>query len=336
MAQKNPRSLVKSVDSKINIRLQTLIRSWPQTLAGDFSDYCLRLHRADACQAESSATGCPYPYWILLPLWLESKYQAAPQKSAETFFADVLWAEYCLFLSLRLQDDIFDLQTDKFSLLFAANLVFLEAEDVLSRYFDCSSEFWTTFRQCQRQSSCAIAENANLHQSLQRSPGKLLAGYAKVASIFDIGLAAICIFCERQDDLPHLTKFSAAMAIAGQIIDDLEDIEEDLNGGKYNYAVQRLLRQCNTNTIDPETILAIVGKEMLLSEGLSALCGEIRRHLTLAEKAIKPLGLPEAVRMVQWYKMGMDQMQERLLIGRVDWIFKKYGINCQTNIRILN
>lgn len=314
---------MKNFSSLLNNRLYRLLTSWPPSLAGDFVQHYLHLQKTTGYAKNCSGQKYLYPFWILLPDWLQRKYVKIPGKSDAAFFSDLLWAEYCLFLCIRIQDDLFDGQADEPALVFAANLFLLEAEKVLSRYFAADSAFWNIFRDVQKKTIYAILENAAMHHSRQKSPGQLLAGYAKLSTHFNLAPAAVCLRYQRMQDFPHLTKFSIALAVAGQIIDDLEDIQEDLRCGKYNYAAQQLLPVRGKKIKPVKNISAAIAKEMLLSPGIHALFDQVCRYLKRAEQAIKPLDIKEAEQLVKAYQNGMQQMQNRFLTSRADFIFKR-------------
>ena len=161
-----------------------------------------------------------------------------------------------------------------------------------------------------------------MQQTFRTSPGKLIAGYARIAAHFNIGLAAICTKCKRMKDFPPVARFAAEMVIAGQLMDDLEDIEEDLQSGKYNYAANRLLRQSDRRTIIESEVGEVIGRAILVTNGVSTLFREVRRHLALAKQAIEQVGIPDASYMVQRYQEGMDKMQNNFHRSRVNFFFE--------------
>jgi len=314
---------MKNYSAVLDRRLQRFLKAWPPALADDFVQHYLHLLKPGREHKNPAGQDDPYPFWILLPGWLQRKYVKIPGESDTVFFSELLWAEYCFFLCIRVQDDLFDRQAEEPALVFAANLFLLEAEKVLSHYFPADSAFWNMFRAAQKKTIYAIMENAALQRSRQKSPDKLLAGYAKLSTHFSIAPAAVCLRYRRMRDFPLVTKFSIALAVAGQIVDDLTDIEEDLRGGRCNYAAQRLLANHSTKTMPAKNLAAIIAKEMLLSPGITALFEEIRRYLKRAEQAIKPIGLKEAAQLVKRYQSGMQQMQVRFQASRADFILKR-------------
>ncbi len=325
---KNSRTKVDTVLKSVNKRLQTFINSWPESMAADFSDHYNRFKRPPKSENSAEAKYFEYPFWILLPCWLSDKYSFNLKPYSRHFLKDMLWVQFCLFFFIRNQDDLFDAHTHKTSLIFASNLFLLEAENILARYLMSSSNFWPFFRDSVKVSSQAIVETATMQQTFTTSPGKLLTGYARTALCFNIGIAAICTKCKRMKDFPFLTRFAAEMVIAGQLMDDLEDIEEDFHSGKYNYAANRLLRQFGRRTIKKHDAPELIRRAILVTDGIGYLFRDVRRHLSLAEQAIEQVVIPEASYLIQKYQAGMTKMHNNFHHNRVNFFFDGLKSRC--------
>src|SRR3970040_1869538 len=94
----------------IEQRLESCLRSWPKRLAADFRCYQNSLRRVETGRSARHATKIQGPYWILLPCWLLDLYQRQDMRPRwkTDFLSDITWAQYCLVLSIRIQDDLLD------------------------------------------------------------------------------------------------------------------------------------------------------------------------------------------------------------------------------------
>ncbi|NLP08958.1 hypothetical protein GX408_01040 [bacterium] len=306
----------------LEIRLKVFIRSWPPFLAKEFTEYYICLQSKAQKYGVSQRKGFNYPYWLLLPIWLQSRYAKTDKRNDKRFLKDVLWVQYCLFLVLRIQDDLFDRHTHRLALIFAANLFLLEVKRGLEPYFDAGSCFWKTWDHSLQTSTRAIVEIATLQYSKQSAPQKLISEYRKVASIFNIGTVAYCLRYRRLKELPLLEKFIAEMAVAGQLMDDLQDMKQDLDDGKYNYAVKRILQRSGRSMVKPNKVRRALVHAILLTDGLELFFKEIGKHLVIARKPVAQLDLAEALSLVQSHLEGVEWIQNHLRRKCIDIFFK--------------
>jgi len=307
--------------SLVRKRLHTFIKSWPESLAGEFLEHYNKPQLLSRHQINCRPANPEYPVWVLLPSWLLDKYSFNRKLKLRNFLEDLLWAQFCLFFFMRIQDDLFDGHTENTSLIFASNLFFLEAQNTLSQHFRSLSGFWPIFRDSIKTSWQSIVETATLQNRFVTSPSKLIAGYAGTAALFNIGIAALCTKCRQMNKFPLFAGFITEMIIAGQIIDDLQDIEEDFQNGKYNYAANLLLRHYGIRVIKKRYISEQIRKAIFISDGINSVFREVRRHLTLAEQAIAGTGIPEARSLIQNYQAGMDKLQTSFYRNRVKFFF---------------
>jgi len=303
-------------------RLKTFVQSWPSSLSGEFLEYSSGLTSAEFRKNPKNSWVGLYPFWIYLPVWLTEKYSGKKTATSKQFLRDILWVQICLFFFIRIQDDLYDGHTKYQSLIFASNLFLLEAESVLSDYFSTSSRFWKIYREALKNSSKAIVETVHLQQRPRTAPAKLIKAYAGIAAHFDIVIAAICIRYRRMADLSCLTQFSVQMVIAGQLMDDLEDLEDDLKYGKYNYVANRLLREITGKLTPQSKVEEEIRRAILVTDGVGKLFNAVRKHLHLAAKAIKPLDLPEAITLLHDYREGVNKIAFIIHQQRVNFFFK--------------
>jgi hypothetical protein len=258
-------------------------------------------------------------YWILLPCWLFNKFQPVKDgKRIEAgFLDDVLWGQFCLFLFVRVQDDLFDGQADSFKLLFTADHFLIDSERSLSGHFGRRSPFWRSYWDFLRETVQAIVKV----DELQKEPGRMtrasLRQHARVSAIFKMGSAAVCAKFRRMKYLSHATRFADEMAIACQIVDDLMDVEEDLERGRYNYAANTLMRLGPRTRRSPRQPSKAVARSIVLEDGMSRVLTEVRRHLRNARDAIKPIGSSDADAYVSQMLTHLDKHEKILHEARV-------------------
>src|SRR5207244_2505089 len=105
-------------------RLAAYIKSWPPTIGRDLSMYS-EARRRPASGRRSARRD---RYWTSLPVWLLKHPRfAAPRRGGHAFLEDILWGQYCLFLFVRIHDDLFDRQAQSPALLFMADGLLVES-----------------------------------------------------------------------------------------------------------------------------------------------------------------------------------------------------------------
>ncbi|MFQ5798287.1 MAG: hypothetical protein ACE5H0_06285 [Bacteroidota bacterium] len=294
-------------------------------MAAGFRRYLTNFRRKQVARRDRNARVHNDPYWISLPSWLLAAYrrERTGEIGGTKFLNDILWAQYCLFLSVRIQDDLFDRQADSLSLIFVSDQFQVEAELAFSHYFGRKSTFWDVYRNCLQSTTRAIIRVETLQRTPRANPETLLGEYAKVSAIFKVGSAALCDRFHRMNDFSHIARFADEMAIAAQILDDLQDISEDLQRKRFNYVASNLLRSRFKKTMRSQHLKQIV-RNLLYNHALDNVFTEVQHHLKLAQQAIEPLGITAAKKYVATYrdavcKMEVDYHQQRvrLLFGPI-------------------
>src|SRR2546427_2364648 len=69
----------------------------------------------------------PLPDWLTIPVQLHEAWASERTGKPVADLGDVLWAQYALFLYIRLQDDLLDRQQQDLRLLFVADRFLLES-----------------------------------------------------------------------------------------------------------------------------------------------------------------------------------------------------------------
>jgi hypothetical protein len=151
----------------------------------------------------------------------------------------VLWGQYCVFLSVRIHDDLLDGQLPKSNLIFVADDLLLESQRAFAAQVNTVS-FRALFERHLRTTLRAIIAV----DALQTRPGGMtratLRLHSRVSAIFNLATAAACLACRRPAMIRRFESVYANLAVAGQLLDDLSDVEEDLARRRHNFVANVL------------------------------------------------------------------------------------------------
>lgn len=241
------------------------------------------------------AAGSPtaLPLWLIAPRW----YARRRATIGRRFLPDVLFGQYCLFLAIRVHDDLLDDQAGTRWLIPAGDDLLIEAEHQFARHVD-SRDFWSLYRRLVRETLHGIAEV----DRLQRSPAGMriaaLPLYAKVASIFNVGVAATCSVSNQARAYRQFARYAHHLAICGQLQDDLEDVDEDARRGRMNAAVTMLLKGRRLEAGSAAWRRALAAAALL--EGRAAMICELaREHADRAVRIARLMGIDPAIRYAE-------------------------------------
>ncbi|MGA3244055.1 MAG: hypothetical protein ABSE41_05540 [Bacteroidota bacterium] len=261
----------------------------PAAIRGCFESYFRELNRRHRRKKSRVASWLRLPYWKILPTALFDKFRREIRQPLipHGFLSDIQWGQYCLYLFIRFQDDVFDGQASDPALIYASDQCLLEADRIFAKYFPLRSWFWKEYRKiliCTTQSIVEV--DAKQRFPASRSD-ELLEGYARVSSILKVGSVALCAVANRQRTYRHVSHFCDEMAKAGQIMDDLRDLDEDLLQKRYNY-VANLLRRSGKQM--PARLRAnVLLNNLRLVAVMEQISAEVEKHLSEASAAIEPL-----------------------------------------------
>jgi hypothetical protein len=226
------------------------------------------------------------PYWLFLPRWLAHEFGAPRRRAVD----DVVWGQYCLFACVRMRDDVLDRQAANPRLVFAADGFLVEAERAFARHVR-SEDFWAFFRQALEQTAHGILEADALQRRTTGSVKPLCAAYTRVSAIFKVGSAAICLPANRRAAFARAERFADHLAVAGQLLDDLEDLHEDLADGRCNAAARVLAPGVGPADATASERLA---HAVVAGPRLKALLDMVDRRIGMARAAIAPLRMRDA------------------------------------------
>lgn len=293
-------------------RLARYLRVWPPAVAEEVTAY-LAHPAADAVDPDVGEER----FWSLLPRWLAADRRFVVSRRSRAWLNDILWAQYCVFLFVRIHDDLFDGQAHSPSLVFVADQLLLESEISLARHHD-DAAFWRLFRASVSTTLAAILQVDALQRRPRAMTSNSLLLHANVSAIFKIGAAAICVDARRMREYRQISRCADELAIAEQILDDLFDIEEDVARGRYTFVANALLGD-STATGQWHACLA---RQMLFGDGVGALLDRAATHVDRARAAIDRLRLAPAARYLETVGRRLDEMRPVIHRARVEHVFR--------------
>jgi hypothetical protein len=304
-------------------RLEKLIRSWYPCLTKDFREV-LQLRSVTGSRGSTDlASEHKQPYWLLLPRWLASAYgnDAGSKALHRRFVEDILWGQYCLFLCVKIHDDLYDRHTNRLSLLFAGDEFLLEAYRIFCLHFGTSSFFWDFFYSSLGETLRAIVALNSLQLGGNAGRADVLRHYKKEYSLCKIGTYAVCLQAKRRKDFSRVAAFSDEMAIVGQVLDDLQDMKKDIEDGRLNYAASFLFHYGTNRKRRSRQRVRRISRNLLVTDASTKLFRELRGRVGRAEDLIRPLKLPDASRYLESYRRSLNNMEAHLHRQRVRHIF---------------
>jgi hypothetical protein len=297
-------------------RLKDAVEAWPPALRDEFIRYT---STPPAAGRQPDAE----PYWLLFPAWLAEKInsESAARPIGDTFLDDILWGQYCLFLAIRIQDDLYDGQAQERALIYASDQFFFEADARYTRHMGAHAPFWDLYHHFREETTRGIIAADELQKTLQGNPEMLLAEYIRVAAIFKIAMAAVCFRGNREADFVPLAATADHLAAAGQMEDDFCDLIEDLNRGRINYAAQVILQRPTFPPPSSAGLVDLVAHNLVYTDGVTTLFSAIEHHWNLATTLMMPLNLPSVRANVETARQGLEAMRMKFHAQRMRLIF---------------
>ena len=255
-----------------------------------------------------SAAPARLPSWIAVPLALDAAYGP---RSRGPFLRDVVWAQFCLFQCIRLQDDVFDRHTTDLALVFASDQYLVEAERTFARHFPRSSRFWEIFRSSVETTTRAIVQVDAWQRRLGVDPARLAREYAKVAAVLEVGAIAVCLAHRRGGAVADVRRFLDSAAIGDQILDDFEDLAEDLRRSRFNYVAQRL-HDGGRPHAERRRAERQIAAALQRRDGVARILSDAERRFARAAAAARRLAIPALGEMAGAAQRSVRDMQARV------------------------
>ncbi len=272
-----------------NTRLEKKAGLWPKEQAERLRDY-LKSSNVYLLRDRITNKLKELPYWISLPCWLHYKWSADNSISTNYSLEDLLWAQFCVYLSIKISDDELDGQTNITSSEPISKLLLAEAESTLSNYFSANTNFWEYFYNYLNETNSAITRINKLQHNWCLETGQLNKEYYFLSSVLKIATVAIFSINNKQNEFLHADNYLDEMSAGGQILDDFWDYEEDLLSGKLNYASRIMLDDFPLNLSKEELIEKIV-ESFIRTNKHKIVFDLVRSHYNKAHDAAKVYNL---------------------------------------------
>jgi ribosomal protein L29 len=108
-------------------------------------------------------------------------------------------------------------------------------------------------------------------------------------------------------DLPALARFFDDVATGDQILDDLEDVDDDLRRGRFNYVAQRLCRG-RVGTFDIEKVRREIARALALDDGADRVLDDARRRFVRASATAARMRIPALVALAATAARSVDDL----------------------------
>jgi len=264
----------------------------------------------------------PETYWIFAPRRLAVKYGRIKGRPlfSRTFLRDVIRAQYDLYLAIKIHDDIFDRQMAGPALVWTGDECFLEAHRLLIRHFGSSPEFWDYCHSAIRTTLRAVRDLDSLQARSRPSYRKMIRNYTALYAVCKIAAYAVCLKARRMRDYRDVSDFFDRMAVAGQAIDDFEDMIEDTGRGRINAAAAFFLQQ---GTPSHRKTLERVGRNLIFTDACDAFFRMLEGQLDRAEESTRRLNLPGLPAFMASYRNSVMRLEEHIHGERVKRLFGK-------------
>lgn len=254
-------------------------------------------------------------YWLQIAEWLADGFDLRSTEHGRELFDELCWIQYCVYGVFRLQDDLVDGEATDALVAVEANQLSVEAARCAARWFDGGSPFWDVYQQTIGQTSRAIVELHGLQRTVDRVPHAELDLYVDLGACLKIAAAGVAIASGHESDWrDRISPALDRLAVAGQVLDDLEDVEDDLADGRVNYAAWWLCRPVFGET--REALQAVIAFNLATGDRLSGLIEVARRQVVEAAEILGPSICPAVHRYLEAYRRRIDRIEVSVEHGR--------------------
>lgn len=296
-------------------RLAIYTGSWKANLESDLKNY-LRTAGCYFLRDRSSGKLLDPPFWIRVPFWFRKKWMRENNSSQIKFPEDFPWAQFCVYLGVKIRDDHFDGQTEVSSPELISGLLFGEAKNVLKKYFGPRTNFWKVYEEYIAHTFDSIKNIDRLQKS--KSPDLLDFDeeYRKVSSVLKIASLAFFMSNGKMKEYSAVSEYLDLMSAGSQLLDDYFDIEEDLEAGRINYAARLLLNgiipDCSTRELKYK-----VYEQTIKTDSYEKVFDKIANYYTGAHAQLKSFGLEREEIFHRQNLEYLERMKREIHTGRV-------------------
>ncbi len=263
---------------------------------------------------DDSATSAVAPearlgfYWLRIAGWLGESFGLTATARGRKLFDDLCWIQYCVYCLFRAQDDLVDGECGEPLLAVEANQLTVEAARCAARWFEGASPFWEIFQDAVDRTSRALVALDDLQRKPEREAHAELGLYVDLGASLKLAAAGVAVASGREREWrERISPALDHLAVAGQVLDDLEDVEDDLAAGRINYAAWWLSRPVFGET--REALAAVVAFSLATGDRLGGLVEVARRRAVAAADVLGPAICPPVHRYLGIYRCRIDGVE---------------------------
>lgn len=244
------------------------------------------------------------PHWIALPvLYAECTRCAYAYELRGRVLRGLLWGQFCMFLAVRLLDDLADGQAADAALAGAAWDAMAEADRAFAA--SLGDDGRARARAALAGSLRAIPRTAAL-QALARPPlGALLRTYRQVNALFKPVPHFLALRNGEPAHARALARCYDALATGLQLLDDIEDLRGDFRAGRRNAVIAAVVDDYPEFRI-PESGLVL---PLFPHDSISCIVARARVCFDKAAATTRPVDIPAVTRFVRSYAASLEQAE---------------------------
>jgi hypothetical protein len=308
------------IQESVQHRLEKFITNWPSELRDEFKE----IYRAEKNPNHTNdPTSKPeLPIWMQIIDTLKDNLESNNSyEKKESMLNDIGWIQYCVLMTYRIKDDLFDSDLQNNSLVVVPDLFLFEAIRSLQKFYESSNPFWDWYLKVIESSIIHFLKIGQIQKNVYTNPVTLIELYEKLCSIFNFYIYIIYENSNINASKEELFLFNQKLLSADQIIDDIMDIEEDFNQGRYNYAVLQLL-EYRKGDIDFNTISLKDIEFIIRDRGFDQIFNQIFENIEIAKKSIEVSNCGALLKFTENYLEEVSSLKKYLHTQRVRTIFE--------------
>ncbi len=305
MSREDGRSAEKAdpIGDEVRSRLVALRDRLSPWLVGEFDELMARMQLLSGSVALSHPLAQPL---VQFPTWVSRAVDHGSGRDER--LADMVEATVTGYLYVRVHDDRLDDDLgDPDLAMFLADTFLIRHQALIAHHVGTDPRFWELFQ--------SVADGYSDAMLLERQVLRRESNYD--STVFDKVLnrsqplvlpgAALLSVADRWELLEPLQSFVRHTVRSGQLIDDLTDCLQDLEGGRYTWVVRRLGGE--------EGRQVMLGR--LIGTGIDEVVDDVFVDLESARTAAAAVGMADAVAWISNRRRSVVDLRERLLLSEL-------------------
>ena len=301
---------------QLQLCLSGIVSGWHPAVRRSFRGYVGPSSPTFRCLKTNQARDLPY--WLVLPQWLAGLF-LGKRRTEERFLSDAVCGQFCVFLALKIHDDVFDGQVQDRTLLFASDHLLLSARQKFAPYFSSSSSFWSFFDSSLAQTLNAIVAVDECQIRGYGSPSSVAALARQGYAACNIAAYAICLQSKRVRLFHRIVRCTDELAFVGQSLDDMQDMMVDFQRGRVNYAAYFLLGRSSDRR---KNFMGRLARRIILDGSAERFFEMLQRHLERAREIAATTAIPMLVDYVRNHRLQLQSIETQWHRKRVQMLFE--------------